>query len=98
MYGFSLWFCLCSVEHLDLSKASNVKYFREGSSEDESEQACYIVQGNDSLKVNSDTQLDDSACSSSDDHIDTEILNEKLSIVCEKLLEKYQHLKRKALY
>ena len=28
---------------------------------DESEQTCYIVQGNDSLEVNSDTHLDDCA-------------------------------------
>ena len=28
---------------------------------DESKQTCYMVQGNDSLEVNSDTHLDDSA-------------------------------------
>ena len=30
MYGFSLWFRLCSVEHFDLSKASNAKLYRGG--------------------------------------------------------------------
>ena len=47
------------------------------------------VQGNDSLEVYSDTQLD-SASSSFDDHddMDANALNEELSIVCENLLEK----------
>ena len=39
-------------------------------------------KGNDSLEVNSDTQLDDSARSSSDDYVDADALNEELSIVC----------------
>ena len=69
----------------------------EESSEDESEQACYMVQGNDSLEVNLETQLDDSASSSGDDHMDADALNEELSIVCENLLEKYQILKKKVL-
>ena len=50
---------------------------------------------NDSLEVHSEIQLDDSASSSGDDHIDVDALNEELSI-CEKLLEKYQHLKKKS--
>ena len=65
------------------------------SSEDESKQACYMVQGNDSLEVNSKTQLDDSASSFSDDYVDADALNEELSIVCENLLQKYQLLKKK---
>ena len=45
----------------------------------ESDQACYIVQGNDSLEVNSDTHLDDCACSSNDyDSMDAHTLNEEL--------------------
>ena len=58
------------------------------SSGDESEQACFMAQGNDSLEVNLDTQLDDSASSSGDDYMDADTLNEELSIVCENLLEK----------
>ena len=60
------------------------------TSEDESEQRCYMVQGNDSLEVHSDTQLD-SVSSSFDDHdrMDADALNEELSIVCDNLLEKY---------
>ena len=54
-----------------------------------------MVQGNDSLELHSETQLDDSASSSGDDHIDADVLNEKLSIVCENLLEKYNLLKEK---
>ena len=55
-----------------------------------------MVQGNDSLKVNSDTQLDDSASSSCDDHMDAHALNEELSILCEDLLSKYKVLKKKS--
>ena len=55
-----------------------------------------MVQGNDSLEVYSESQLNDSASSSSNDHIDADALNEELSIVCEKLLEKYKVLKKKS--
>ena len=41
-----------------------MKQVEKESSEDESEQAYYMIQGNDSLEVNLDTQLDDSASSS----------------------------------
>ena len=44
----------------------------------------------------SNTQLDDSASSSGDDHMDTDALNEELSIFCENLLEKYKLLKKKS--
>ena len=66
----------------------------EDESSGESEQHCYMVQGNDSLEVHSQTQLDDCASSSGDDIIDADALNEELSIVCEKLLEKYKVLKK----
>ena len=65
----------------------------EDESNGESEQRCYMVQGNDSLEVYSESQLDDCA---SDDHIDANALNEELSIICEKLLEKYKALKKKS--
>ena len=68
----------------------------EDESIGESEQQCYMVQGNDSLKVNSKTQLDDDCASSSNEYIDANALNEELSIVCEKLLEKYNLLKKKS--
>ena len=65
------------------------------SSRDESDQRCFMVQGNDSLEVHLNTQLD-SASSSCDEYIDADALNEELSIVCEKLLEKYKILKKKS--
>ena len=65
------------------------------SSEDESDDACYMVHGNNSLEINSETQLDNCASSFGDDHIDADALNEELSIVCEKLSEKYKALKKK---
>ena len=68
----------------------------EESSGDESEpQQCYMIQGNDSLEVHLETHLDD-ASSSCDDY-DAHALNEELSIVCEKLIEKYKILKKKSL-
>jgi len=57
----------------------------------ESYEACYMVQENDSLEVHSDTHLDDNTSSSNDDHdsMDAHALNEELSLICENLLEKY---------
>jgi len=53
---------------------------------DESKQTCYMVQGNDSLEVTSDTHLDDCASSSNDhDSIDAHALNEELYMFCENL-------------
>ena len=89
-----MWNALTSL------KLQTTKYVEKKSSDDESEQTCYMVQGNDSLEVHSETQLDDCASSSNDDYdsMDADALNEELSIVCENLLEKYQVLKkRKAL-
>jgi len=65
------------------------KYVKEESSRDEFDQHCYMVQGNDSLEVNSDTHLDDSVSSSGDDYVDADTLNEELSIICKNHLQKY---------
>ena len=71
----------------------------EESSGESEPQRCYTVQGNDSLEVHSEPHLDcdDSASSSCDENIDPHALNEELSIVCEKLIEKYKILKKKSL-
>ena len=61
-FAFAVWNTLTSL------KLQATKYVEEKSSEDESEQACYMVQGNDSLEVNSETQLDDNASSSGDNY------------------------------
>ena len=63
----------------------------------ESDSQCHMVQGNDSLEVHSETHLDDDDVSSSNDYVDAHALNEELSIVCEKLFEKYKILKKKSL-
>ena len=98
MYSFSLWLRLCSVEHFDSPKLQTSNIVEEESSGDESDQPYYMVLGNDSLEVNSDTHLDDCASSScSDDYVDADALNEELSLFCENLLEKYQILKKKSL-
>ena len=57
-----------------------------------------MVQGNDFLEVQSETKLDSFDSSSScDDNFDAHALNEELSIVWEKLIEKYKVLKKKSL-
>ena len=66
---------------------------KKESSGDESDQACFMVQGIDSLEVNSDTQLDDCASSSCKDNMNAHALNEKLF---ENLLSKYKLLKKKS--
>ena len=91
--AFAVWSTLTSPK-LELQTP---KYVKEASIGDESNQHCYMVQGDDSLEVNSKTQLDDSASSSGDDYVDADALNEELSLVCENLLEKYQLLKKKIL-
>ena len=49
------------------------------------------------LEVHSESQLDSNdASSSSNEHVDPNTLNEELSIVCEKLIEKYNLLKKKS--
>ena len=69
----------------------------EDESSGESELQCFMVQGNDSLEVYSESQLDsDDASSLCDENIDANALNEELSIVCEKLIEKYNLLKKKS--
>ena len=47
--AFAVWNTLTSPEF------QTTNYMEKESSRDESEQACYMVQGNDSLEVNSDT-------------------------------------------
>ena len=81
--AFAVWNTLTSPA------LQTTKYVEEESSGDESDQPCYIVQGNDSLEVNSNTHLDDCASSSNDDYnsMDADTLNEELFIVCENLLE-----------
>ena len=88
-FAFTVWNTLTSPE----LQTPNI--VEEESGRGESEQHCYMVQGNDSLKVNSETQLDDCTSSSGDDYVDADALNEELSIVSENLLRKYQLLKKK---
>ena len=57
------------MEHVDLSELQTPNIMEKESSGEESDQRCFMVQGNDSLEVHSDTQLD-SASSSCDEYID----------------------------
>ena len=97
MYGFSLYSTFTVWNTLTSPVLQTTKYVEKESNGEESDQPCYMVQGNDSLEVNSSTDLDDCASSSSDDYVDADVLIEELSLVCENLLEKYQVLKKKSL-
>ena len=79
--AFSMWNTLTSPA---LQKTNHVEMESSGG---EFKQHWYMVQGNDSLEVNSETHLDDCASSSGDDYVDADALNEELSLVCENLLE-----------
>ena len=69
------------MEHIDFSQGINGTCLEKKSSGDESDQACFMVQGIDSLEVKSDIQLDDNASSSCDDNaMNAHALNEELSL------------------
>ena len=87
---FAVWNILTSL------KLQTQIYMEEKFGGEESDERCFMVQGNDSLEVHSETQLDDRASSSINDYVEPDSLNEELSIVCEKLLEKYKLLKKKS--
>jgi len=90
--AFAVW---NTLTYLKEQASNNVERESIG---DESDQACYMVQGNDSLEVTSDSHLDDCASSSNyhDSSMDAHALNEELSMFCEKLLSKYKALKNKS--
>ena len=85
--AFAVWNILTSPE---LQTQIN----EEKSSEEESDQRCFMVQGNDSLEVYSDTQLDDSTSSSCNECMNAHALNNELAISCENLISKYKVLKK----
>jgi len=89
--AFAVWNILTSPE---LQTQINEE---ETSSGEESDQRCFMVKGNDSLEVYSDTQLDNSTSSSCNECMDAYALNNELAIRCEKLLERHNLLKNKSL-
>ena len=60
--AFAVWNTLISP------KLQTIKYVEKESSGDEPDNACYMVQGNDSLEVRLKTHIDDYASSSNVDH------------------------------
>ena len=62
---------------------------KECDSDDESATSnmCYMVQGDDHLEVNSDSEFDK----------DVDISYDKLALLCHKLLKKYNLLKKKMI-
>ena len=87
-----MWNTLISLKE----QASNNS--ERGPIVDEPDQACYMVQGNDSLEINLDSHLDDCASTFNDDHnsADAHMLNKELSLFYEILLSKYKVLKNKS--
>ena len=80
--AFVIWNTLISLEE---QTSNDVE--REPS-EDESDQASYMVQGNDSLEVILDSHLDDCTSTSNNDNdsMDAHMLNDELSKFCKDLL------------
>ena len=78
-------------------KEQTTNVLENKSSGDVSDQTCFMVQGNDSLEVNSDTQFVICVSSSNDDNtMNAHALNEELSMFCKNLLSKYKFLKSKS--
>jgi len=68
---FVVWNTMIALEVQD---SNNLE---RDSSEDDSDEACFMIQGNDSLEVNSESNLDDCASTSNDnDSMDAHMLNE----------------------
>ena len=86
--AFAVWNILTSPE---LPTLINKK--RE-SSRDKSDERCFMVQGNDSLEVQSKTQLDASTSSYCNECMDAHALNDELAKNCENLISKYKLLKK----
>ena len=53
-----------------------------------------MVQGNESLEVHSDTQIDVSTSSNCNECMDAQALNDELAKNCENLISKYKLLKK----
>jgi len=64
------------------------------SRRDMSEEHCFMVQGKDSLEVNSDSQLDDSSSSFCHGCFEVQNLNVKLASKLENFVEKHNSLKK----
>ena len=91
--AFAVWNLLTTTTTSELQEQ-----IQEEESSGESDSQCFMVQGNDSLEVQSETQLDSfDSTSSCDEFVDAHALNEELSIICEKLIEIYKVLKKKSL-
>ena len=72
---FAVWNTLTSP------KVQTAHVLEKESNRDESDQACFMVQGNDSLEVISDTQLDDS-CSEGRSVLNSEIEGFRVNLLC----------------
>ena len=85
--AFAVWSILTSPE---LSKI--IDKMRR-SRRDKSDEHYFMVQGNDSLEVQSETQLDASSSSYCNECMDAQALNDELAKNCENLISKYKLLK-----
>ena len=86
--AFAVWNILTSPE---LQTQINMgERFRR----DKSDEHCFIVQENDSLEVQSKTQLNANSSSYCNECMEAQAINNELAKRCEKLLEKYKLLKK----
>ena len=86
--AFAVWSILTSPE---LPKIIDKK---RRSRRDESDERFFMVQGNNSLEVRSDTQLDASSSSYCNECMEAQAINNELAKNCENLISKYKLLKK----
>ena len=64
------------------------------SRRDKSDEHCFMVQGNNSLEVQSESQLDASSSSYCNECLEAQAMNDELAKNCENLISKYKLLKK----
>ena len=85
------------MEHFDFPELPKIIDKMRRSRRDESDERCFMVQGNDSLEVQPETQLDASTSSYCYGCLEVQTINVELATKCENFLEKYDLLKRRVL-
>ena len=89
--AFTVWSILTSPELPTLIDKER------RSRRDKSDEYCFKVQGNDSLEVQSETQIDASTSSYCNECLEAHAMNDELAKNCENLISKYKLLKKESL-
>ena len=76
------------MEHVDFSRATKIIKKKRRSRRDMSDERCLMVQGNDSLEVQLETQLDASTSSYCYGCLEVQTINVELATKCENFFGK----------